>query len=47
MMLDQLLHDELMRALLGRSGNPRRIFRTQVRVKRNEIFWELMNERTN
>jgi hypothetical protein len=45
MMLDQLLHDELMRTLLGRGSNPRRIYRTRVRVKRNEIFWELMNGR--
>jgi hypothetical protein len=42
MNLDQLLHDELMRALLGR-GNPREVFRTMMQLKRNQIFWELHN----
>jgi hypothetical protein len=43
MMLDSLLHAELMRALLGRGGNPRDLFRKIVEIKRNEIYWELMN----
>jgi hypothetical protein len=43
MNLDQLLHNQLMQAVLGR-GNPREVFRTIVQIKRNQIFWELMNE---
>lgn len=43
MNLDSLLHDELMRAVLGRGGNPREVFRTMMQIKRNKIFWELMN----
>jgi hypothetical protein len=43
MNLDKLLHDQLMQALL-QGGNPRAVFRTMVQVKRNEIFWKLMNE---
>ena len=44
MNLDDLFHEKLMQSLLGRGGNPRDIFRTMVKVKRNEIFWKLMNE---
>jgi hypothetical protein len=44
MNLDQLLHETLMRALLGKGGNPRMIFRIMIEVKRNQIFWELSNE---
>jgi hypothetical protein len=44
MTLDQLLHEQLMRALLGRGGDPRSVFRTMIQVKRNEIFWKLHNE---
>ena len=46
MNLDDILHEKLMQALLGR-GNPRTVIRTMVQIKRNEIFWKLMNERTN
>jgi hypothetical protein len=42
MNLDQLLHEQLMQALLGR-GNPRLVFRKIVEIKRNEIFWKLHN----
>jgi hypothetical protein len=45
MMLDQLLHAQLMQALLGRGGNPREVFRTIQQIKRNQIFWELNYER--
>jgi len=31
--------------LLGRGGNPCAVFRTMMQVKRNEIFWKLMNEK--
>jgi hypothetical protein len=44
MNLDEMLHERLMQALLGRGGNPRDVFRTWVQIKRNEIFWKLMNE---
>jgi len=44
MNLDDLLHEQLMQALLGRGGNPRDVFRTRAQVKRNEIFWKLINE---
>jgi hypothetical protein len=46
MNLDDILHEKLMQALLGKGGNPRSIFRTMVQVKRNQIFWELHNEHT-
>jgi hypothetical protein len=45
MNIDDILYERLMQALLGKGGNPRSIFRTMVEVKRNQIFWELMNER--
>ena len=44
MNLDQVLHEKLMQALLGRGGNPRAVFRKMVEIRRNEIFWKLMNE---
>ena len=47
MNLDEIFHEKLMQALLGRGGNPRAVFRTMMQIKRNEIFWKLMNERTN
>jgi hypothetical protein len=43
MNLDALLQEQLMKAVLG-GGNPRAVFRTMVQVKRNQIFWELMND---
>ena len=33
-----------MQALLGRGGNPRAVFCTMVEIRRNEIFWKLVNE---
>ena len=45
MNLNDILYERLMQALLDKGGNPRSIFRTMVEVKRNQIFWELMNER--
>jgi hypothetical protein len=47
MNLDDVFHDMMMQALLKGRGNPRTVFRTMMQVKRNEIFWKLMNERTN
>jgi hypothetical protein len=44
MNVDDILYERLMQALLGKGGNPRSIFRTMVRVKRNQIFWELSND---
>jgi hypothetical protein len=44
MNLDEMLHKQLMQALLGRGGNPRDVFRARVQIKRNEIFWKLINE---
>jgi hypothetical protein len=46
MNLDELLHEKLMQAVLGKGDNLRDVFRTMVQVKRNEIFWELMNEQS-
>ena len=46
MNLDDILHERLMQALLGR-GNPRAVFRKMVEVKRNQIYWELMNDSAN
>lgn len=43
-MIDEILREKLMQSLLGRGGNPRDIFRAMVKVKRNKIFWKLMNE---
>jgi hypothetical protein len=45
--IDEILREKLMQSLLGRGGNPRDVFRAMVKVKRNEIFWKLMNERTD
>jgi hypothetical protein len=44
MNLDDILYERLMQALLKGRGNPRDVFRTMVEVKRNQIYWELMNE---
>jgi hypothetical protein len=44
MNLDDVFHEKMMQAILGRGGNPRDVFRTMVEVKRNQIYWELMNE---
>jgi hypothetical protein len=44
MNLDEILHEQLMQALLGRGGSPRDVFRVRVQIKRNEIFWKLINE---
>jgi len=41
MNVDDMLYERLMQALLGRSGDPRTIFRTMIQAKRNKIFWEL------
>ena len=43
-MIDELLREKLMQSLLGRGGNPRDIFRAIVKIKRNEIFWKIMNK---
>ena len=42
MNVDDILYEQLMRAVLGKGGNPRNVFRTMVEVKRNQIYWELM-----
>ena len=47
MNLDALLQEQLMQAVLGHGGNPRAVFRTMMQIKRNEIFWKLMNEQAN
>ena len=47
MNLDNVFHDMMMQALLKGRGNPRAVFRTMMQVKRNEIFWKLMNEQAN
>lgn len=44
MNLDNVFHEKMMQALLNGRGNPRAVFRTMMQVKRNEIFWKLMNE---
>ena len=44
MNIDDILHEHLMQALLGKGGNPRTIFRIMMQVNRNQIFWELSND---
>ena len=44
MNLDELLHNALMQALLRARGNPRDVFRKMVEIKRNQIFWDLINK---
>jgi hypothetical protein len=44
MNLDNILHEKLMQSLLHGRGNTRSVFRTMVEIKRNQIFWELMND---
>jgi hypothetical protein len=47
MNLDNVFHHMMMQALLKGRGNPRTVFRTMMQVRRNEIFWKLMNEQTD